>query len=132
EPVSDCFVSQPNAGFIFKPGGFANTRPVETWIEPEFAIMPGQPRYDFYYSGGYLMPGDDVIAPSGEATVSDDGYFELTGDEEFPILVSGESIVVTGFTNDENNGRHTVLSRTASRLYVASTLVGETSVSETN
>lgn len=130
-PVSGCFVSQPNAGFVFNPNRFMDTRPRQLWIEIDPAIMPGYPDYQFHYTGGYLLPGDDLVVPSGAATVdAAGGYFELASGE-FPILVSGETVVTAGFAAAENNGRHRVLGRTQTRLYVASTLADEASIVET-
>lgn len=117
-------VTNSEAGFVFNQDRWADTRQMDQWIEAEFASMPGNPDYEFDYSGGYILPGDDITASGTCQANSADNSFELTGDT-FPILTSGETVRVEGFTESANNGRFTVLSRTPTKLVVAVTLVDE-------
>lgn len=119
-------VSNPDAGFIFYENRFDNTGLWDQWIERDPSIMAGFPDYEFEYSGGYILPGDDIVSEGTCTANLADSSFELTGSDTFPIMVSGESIVVTGFDAASNNGRFTVIERTRTKLYVSTTLTQET------
>jgi hypothetical protein len=127
--VSGYYVSNPDAGFIqfYSNDRFRDTRPYDRWIEVDPAIMPGDPAYEFDYTGGYILPGDDVTTSGGRCIANAlDNSFELVGGvSTFPIVTSGETIIVSGYDHSENNGRFTVLDRTLSKLYVDSSLVTE-------
>lgn len=124
--VSGWYVSDPDSGFLFYQNRWADTRQWNQWIERDPAVMPGNQDYEFEYTGGYILPGDD-ISPSGvTAANAIDSSFELVGtDTTFPILVSGEYVRVTGFALPSNNGRFKVVRRELQKLYVEATLVDE-------
>lgn len=101
---------------------FLDTRPVIPWITAEVDVSrPGALDYAIDYSGGYLMPDDDLLNATIDADASDNAFVGT----DMPLLASGDSIVVAGFTNSANNGRHRVVSRSATRIGVGSTLVTE-------
>jgi hypothetical protein len=115
-------VSDAAAGFIYNRQRWVDTRPKDLWVTVEPAIGGGAPDLEFDYTGGYLMPGDDVVA-SGTASASGSAY-NIVGDI-WPLLVAGEFITVTGFAAPANNGRHRVVSRTDAQLVVAEALETE-------
>jgi hypothetical protein len=128
--VSGYSVADAEAGFIIRPDRFAETRPYTTWVntDPDVASQ-GERAWAFDYIGGYLMPGDDMLPSGIMSALAVDSSFNLTGvdtmETRFPLLVSGEYVVVAGFSISGNNGRFRVLSRTPSKLVVAGTLVDE-------
>jgi len=125
--VSGYSVSNPDAGFLFRADRWDDTRQVNQWIERDPAIMPGNPDYEFDYSGGYLLPGDNVTCSGNAVATAATSTFSFADTENtFPILCSGEQVIVAGFENDENNGRFTVLERTTTTLRVEGTLIDET------
>lgn len=120
-------MQDPNAGFLFRQDLFTSTQPMRTFIETE--IVPQQGRQDWHidYTGGYLMPGDNLVASGVMSASASDNSFNLPEDDDmyFPIIVPGEVIRTSGFTDAANNGKHTVVSRTPTKLVVESTLVDE-------
>lgn len=124
--VSGCTITDEKAGFIYRRECFADTRPVRQWIERDPVSMPGSPDWEFDYSGGYVLPGDDIVASGTCVANAADNSFELVGTPDyFPILVSGEFITVVGFATTSNNGRFKVLGRTPTKLFVGSALTQE-------
>jgi len=133
-PVSGYSVYNPEAGMIYTSHGrWESSRVVEQWIERSQPNMPGEQAYEFDYSGGYTLPGDNFTVTDGTTQANDvENSFEILGGvTTFPILVSGESIIVQGYLNSANNGRFMVLSRTATKLFVHGTLVPESGNSVT-
>lgn len=120
-------VHDPNAGFLFRPALFTNTQPMQTWIETEIQPMAGRQDWHVDYTGGYLMPGDNLVASGVMSASAADNSFNLPEDDDlyFPIIVAGEVIRMSGFGESDNNGKHTVVSRTPTKLVVASTLAEE-------
>jgi hypothetical protein len=123
--VSGYSVSNPEAGFVYLEDRWPDTRPMNQWIEQDPAIMPGRQDLAFTYSGGYLLPGDNIVASGSCVASAVDNSFELVDGVTFwPILVSGEGVTVTGFSNAGNNGKFTVLARTLTKLSVSRVLPG--------
>jgi hypothetical protein len=120
-------MQDPSAGFLFRQDLFTSTQPRQTFIETE--IMPMQGRQDWHvdYVGGYLMPGENLVASGVMSAAASDNSFNLPEDDDtyFPIIVAGETIRMSGFTESANNGKHVVVSRTPTKLVVESTLVDE-------
>jgi len=118
----------PSAGFLFRQDLFTSTQPRRTWIETEIQPMAGRQDWHIDYTGGYLMPGDNLVASGTMSAAAADNSFNLPEDDDeyFAIIVAGEVIRTSGFTDPANNGKHTVVSRTPTKLVVASTLVDET------
>jgi len=75
------------------------------------------------YTGGFLMPGDDIAMDTNISASDADNSFNTTG--VFPLLVAGDRIVVSGFTDPADNGTFTVISRTDTKIIVSATLVTE-------
>lgn len=111
-----------DAGFLYRQDRWDDTQPVDQWIEANPVNMPGEPAWAFDYIGGYLLPGDDVISDRTSSVVASSGLFVLSGNDRFPLLVSGEYIRVTGFAVSANCGRFKVLRRTPTSLQVEATL----------
>lgn len=81
--------------------------------------------YQVDYWAGWLLPSDNLVRKTTvTATASTKTYADSAGG--FPLLVAGDVVRFSGFTNAANNGQHVVVSRTASALVVAETLVNET------
>lgn len=120
-------MQDPSAGFLFRQDLFTSTQPRQTWIETD--IVPQQGRQDWHtdYTGGYLMPGDNLVASGVMSAAAADNSFNLPEDDDlyFPIIVAGETIRTSGFTESANNGKHVVVSRTPTKLIVSSVLVDE-------
>ncbi len=114
-------VSSSEAGMVFKADRWEETRQLTQTISADIAIMPGNPDWEFDYSGGYLLPGDDLLV-LGVVVDAALHQFQISSDT-FPILVSGEFVTVRGTVN--NNGRHRVVARTTTTLTVASALTDE-------
>lgn len=125
-PASGASIYDPEAGFIYNDGMiWTDMTPASSWLgSPSPGNQLGALDHSVRYIGGYLMPDDDLIC-SGTMTVSGAANAFLHSESDFPILVSGERIRVTGFSNAENNGRFTVLSRSAGEVIVAEPLVQE-------
>lgn len=121
-------IHDPDAGFLFRAAVFTSTQPIRTWIESE--VIPEAGRQDWHvdYTGGYLMPGDNLVASGVMSALATDNSFNLPEDDDFyfPIIVAGEVIRTAGFTDAANNGKHRVVSRTPTKLVVASVLADET------
>lgn len=116
-------VSDPEAGFLYREDTWDSTQPTRTWIETDPINQPGSQDWHVDYIGGYLMPNDDFTSSAIVASGVENS-FNISGDT-FPMLVSGERVIIAGFANDDNNGTFTVLSRTASKLIVDTDLVTE-------
>jgi hypothetical protein len=127
---SGWMINDAEAGFLFREDRFDDTPARDTFITSSVAPMPGVKAWAVDYVGGYLMPGDNLTA-SGvmSASIESDGThgFNLPEDDDlyFPILVAGDTVRTAGFNNAANNRRHTVVSRTRTRLVVSSILVAE-------
>jgi hypothetical protein len=120
-------VHDPNVGLLFRGNRFTSTQPVRQWITPQILPMAGRQDWSVDYTGGYLMPGDNLVASGVMSALASDNSFNLPEDDTlyFPILVAGETVRMTGFTNAENNGKATVVSRTPTKLVVTKTLTDE-------
>lgn len=120
-------IHDPDAGFLFRPALFTSTQPRQTWIETEIVPMAGRQDWHVDYTGGYLMPGDNLVASGVMSAAAADNSFNLPEDDDlyFPIIVAGEVVRTAGFTEASNNGKHVVVSRSRTKLIVASALVDE-------
>jgi hypothetical protein len=119
-PVSGCSVVDERPGFIVKRRDlYENTKSYDVWIEVEEANRQGFLEYEFDYTGGYILPGDDIIAAaSGTIAATDDSFIITDDSTTFPILVAGEYITVRGFVTPSNNGKFRVQSRTPDAILV--------------
>ena len=81
------------------------------------------PYYTVTYTAGYLLPDDDMSSQTISASAVDNSFNDSA--RGFPLLVAGDTIETSGFTNAGNNGVFTVVSRTASKVIVSATLTTE-------
>lgn len=116
-------VYSADGGILYHGDGFDDTRPVRQWIEAHIENDLSRQAFTVAYTGGFLMPGDDVLA-SGTLAVVASGTLRLT-EGEWPILVSGDVIRTAGFTNAANNRRLTVQALNDLDVIVAEPLVDE-------
>lgn len=86
----------------------------------EYQDVPG---WAVDHTAGFLMPGDDLLLNTTVSASSVDNSFNTTG--VFPLLVAGDRIVVSAFSDGANNGTFTVVSRTDTKIIVDATLVTE-------
>jgi len=121
---SEYYVSNPNAGFLYRSNLWENTRPTAVGIEPNAVNMEGSADFELTYIGGYILPGDDITASGIQVIASDSSFNYAAG--TFPILVSGEYIQASSFVTAGNNGRFKVLSRSLTKLIVEGSLTDET------
>ena len=121
---ADFLVYNADAGILYHANTFRDTRPVRQQIEPHIVNDLAAIDFSATYTGGYLMPGDDVLA-SGTLSVVASGILRLSAGE-WPILVSGDVIRTTGFATASNNRRMTVQALDGLDCIVAETLVDET------
>ncbi len=121
-------LQDPEAGFLYNEDGWQNDQPIQQWIMPEIKNEKGPNNYSADYTGGYLMPDDDITASGIAVVTASDSSFNLpgTGQNYWPLVASGESIIVAGFADDANNGTFVVTSRTRTKLTVAASLVDAT------
>ena len=93
-------------------------------IEASKRPMDGLQDHQIDYTAGFLMPDDDISQSVNISASSVDNSFNITG-AEFPLLVAGDLVKVSGFVDVANNGTFTVVSRTATKVIVSATLVTE-------
>jgi hypothetical protein len=122
---SGWYIYDRDAGLVYRNEMWNNSQPIEQWINRIPVPGPGALKQRANYIGGYLLPGDDITCSGTLSADATDNSFNHS-EADFPILASGEYVVLGGFVESENNGRHLVLSRTASKIVVASELVTET------
>ena len=120
-PVLDWTLTDPEAGILYRRTGFLNVLgPRELgWpnaAPPLATDLP--PRYHVDYIGGFLLPADDVEVKTINVTASDQSYQDSASG--LPLLVAGDSILASGFTNAKNNGWKTVVTATSSLITVTS------------
>jgi hypothetical protein len=98
----------PAAGLLFR---------YQTWVATGYLpvgivrdALPGRSREDwkFTYWGGYLLPGDNVAASGYLVSASGRTITRRVGAPVWPLLVSGDSVVVAF---PHNAGPFTVLAR---------------------
>jgi len=93
-------------------------------IESSRRPMDSFPDHQIDYTAGFLMPEDDISQNVTISASSVDNSFNITS-AEFPLLVAGDLVKVSGFVDPANNGTFTVVSRTTTKVIVSATLVTE-------
>lgn len=124
-PVASYRVSDPEAGFLFRTVGWEQRNAQTPGVEYNDANMPGEPIWAVDYLGGYLTPDDNVTYSGSLSAQASDQSFNLSSDA-FPLVAPGDFVVVTGFAEAVNNGRHRVVSRSLTKVIVTSALVDAT------
>lgn len=123
DPITDASIADALVGTLYRELGWDAT-PTLGWNITDFEYPNAQqPYFTVAYTAGYLLSGDN-LASTAIIVTSSDSSFNLVS-SGFPLLSSGDVIDTTGFAQAVNNGRFTVASRTASKITVAETLVGE-------
>lgn len=99
-------------------GGFGHAMSVDASSE---SPVPTEYLDDYIvdYWGGCLLPSDNYTATTISFSSADNSINDTAAG--FPLLVAGDTLVVSG--SAANNGRKTVVSRTASKIVVSETVV---------
>jgi len=85
-----------------------------------------EPDYVFVYTAGYLTRVHDLCAKSTISTSNTDNSFNDTASGFPSLLLAGDIIEASGFTNAANNGRHVVSGTpTTAKVVVSTTLTTE-------
>lgn len=121
--ILDYVVENPDTGMLYRQLGWAWTRELGWYLGPNLVGRSEHPKFSVTYIAGYLVPDDDV-ASAALSVSSVDNSFNLSAGS-FPLLVAGDRITASGFTDSANNGTHTVVSRTDTKVVVGSALVTE-------
>jgi len=93
-------------------------------IEASKRPQDGLPDHQIDYTAGFLMPDDDISQNTDISADSSDNSFNIVS-AEFPLLVAGDLVKVSGFVAAANNNTFIVVSRTATKVIVSATLVTE-------
>ena len=124
---SEYVIEDADAGFLYRDDGWYWTVAQDAGaLVPRYVPSLGINDYTVQYTGGYLLPGDDVHAATltmatSTACLKDSG-------SNLPLLVAGDRITTAGWTLAANNRTMTVVSRTAAKVVVdSSALSGEAS-----
>lgn len=130
ETVVDYSIEDSGAGILYRQNGWTWTVGAGWELTEVLRVYEMHPSYSVSYIGGYLMPSDDIV---GGANISVSGVDNSFNDSAsgFPLLIPGDTIRTSGFTNSGNNGRFTVVSRTAAKIVVSGTLTTEAGSAET-
>lgn len=125
---TEYWISNADAGFLFKRTGWRTSEIIgfPAVFSPDVSYLPEQPNTKIWtaqYTGGYLLPGDDVTSSSISAIASDSS-FNLVG-ARLPLLVVGDLVMASGFSNAGNNGTFVVKSCTDTKLVVTGNLIDE-------
>jgi len=121
--ITDIKIINNNAGIVARAKVFESTQAHRADLTVQPVNYEDLPDWSFDYTGGFLMPGDNIISDTTISASSADNSFNKGG--VFPLLVAGDAIKVSGFTDPANNGAFTVVSRTATKIVVSATLVTE-------
>lgn len=136
--VTDYTISEPERGWLYRRAGWAWTAQRYVglnggmrWLD-QGTPLPGQeePSISVSYTGGYLVPDDNVEGTGITADASDNSF---NSSAAFPAsLQSGDIFEVGGFSNAANNGRFQVSGTpTTSKVIVTGTLVTDAGATET-
>ena len=121
--LTNISILDADAGIIVNRDFWQNTF-LGIGIEASKRPMDGLPDHQIDYTAGFLMPDDDISQSVTIGADSTDSSFNITS-IEFPLLVVGDPVKVSGFVTAANNGTFTVVSRTATKVVVSATLVTE-------
>lgn len=120
-PASEFKVLDPEAGFLFRDGGWQADTPLAFRFNVTRMPFRSRGAYEVEYVGGYLLPDDDI-----EQIVTVDASSSSFLGTNFPLLVKGDRISVSGYADDANNGVFTVVDADDSSISVDASLVDET------
>jgi len=123
DDITDIRIIDADAGIVAREKVFESTQAHRADLTVQAINYQDLPDWSFDYTGGFLMPGDNIINDVNISASSVDNSFNFSG--VFPLLVAGEAIKVTGFADPANNGTFPVVSRTGAKIIVTATLVTE-------
>lgn len=127
------FVSDAEAGFIYNQNGWTTTEifGFGAWFSSSIEKQPVQANPGIFfadYISGYLLPGDDVIPATGSgapyAFMASDNSINSSGGVQFPILVPGDVIMISGATSPANSGQFLVVSATPTKVILGGLVSG--------
>jgi len=121
--LTNISILDADAGIILNRNFWRNTF-LGIGIEAAKRPQDGLPDHQIDYTAGFLMPDDDISQSTDISADSSDNSFNIVS-AEFPLLVAGDLVKVSGFVDPANNGTFTVVSRTAAKVIVNATLVTE-------
>ena len=121
--ITNISIFDADAGIILNRDHWDNTF-FGIGIEPSKRPQDGLPDHQIDYTAGFLMPDDDISQSTDISADSSDNSFNIVN-AEFPLLVAGDLVKVSGFVAEANNDTFTVVSRTATKVIVSATLVTE-------
>ena len=105
-------IRDEGAGIIFMETGWVENVHVSRDITVNRLPFPGDTDYSLVYTGGFLLPGDNVILDTAITSNIAGKTFTLTSGK-WPLLVDGDKITFAGFSDTGLNVEFTVASRTA-------------------
>lgn len=114
-------ILDPDAGILYKPDGWLETRGFSWFISEQRLPNTDQLDYAIDYVGGYLVRADDIASRQISVAAATKAYVG----SGFPLLVPGDQIEASGFTDPANNGWKTVVTADAGTITVAEALVDE-------
>src|SRR5579871_789891 len=110
-------LDNPEAGLIFNPIGWFPTEilGLPAVFAADYSWMPDPPNLTIIkvaYAAGFLLPSDDIqpVANRISAAAADNSFNIVN--QKWPLLVPGDIIATSGFSNAANNGSFTVVSAT--------------------
>lgn len=120
--VTDFVVDSPAYGVLWRDAEWDTTEGVRSGLPFAAWVRPGLTAdYTVGYPGGDLLPGDDRATNTLSFTAATKTIADSAAN--LPLLVPGDTFVIAGSAS--NNGRYTVVSRTAAAVVVSQTLVNE-------
>jgi hypothetical protein len=127
---SEYAVEDGAAGFLYRDDGWYWTVSQDASdLVPRYVPSLATNEYAVTYTGGYLLPGDNLSLATLSITSSTDCVKDSASG--MPLLVAGDRVTTAGWNNATNNRTMTVLSRTAAKVVVNSTvLVDEASTDQ--
>ena len=120
-PASEFKVLDSEAGFLYRDGGWQEDTPLRFRFNLNRMPFRSRGAFEVEYIGGYLLPDDNI-----EQVVVADAASSTFSGTNFPLLVKGDQISVSGYTNAGNNGTFRVVDADQSSITVDANLVDET------
>ncbi len=119
---SEYAVEDATAGFLYRDDGWYWTVSQDASdLVPRY--VPSLPTNDYAitYTGGYLLPGDNLSLATLSIAASTDCVKDSASG--FPLVVAGDRVTTAGWNTAANNRTMTVVSRTAAKVVVNSTVL---------
>lgn len=124
DDITDIRIINADAGIVARDKVFESTQAHRADLTVQPINYQDLPDWSFDYTGGFLMPGDNIISDTTISASSVDNSFNTTG--KFPLLVAGDVLKnVSGFVDSSLSGDFVVVSRTDTKIITSSTLATE-------